>query len=270
MPAKEISEDVLRDLYVTQELSTTEIGRILNVSFTTICNRLSEFGIKKRPAGNDCRKEKALALCPDLLFLNNDNALKNTLCPFSIGKLEELYRAGYSSVEIAAKATLYRIDGKSFTSSTVLSWIRLAGIGIRSRSSACKIALAKSLKSKNHLKKLNSLPRTEKQITACRNAGKKIFKKGNRAFLKASKMRRVLFVCANPGCGIVKSLPPSIFYRRDRHFHSNSCRAKFYANERKIQRLTENPNEKLAALEQEKKRQVKELFGIDMDARENK
>ena len=266
MPEKETSEDVLRDLYVTQGLSTREIGRILNVSFTTICNRLSEFGIKKRPAGYSFLKERALALCPDLLFLNNDNALKNTLSPFSIGKLEELYRAGYSSYEIAAKATLYRIDGKSFGSSTVLLWIRLAGIGIRSCSSACKISHAKSLKVKNHMKKLHSLPPTEKQITARRNSAKKSIKKAIRTSIKAHKMRRFLFVCANPGCGIVISLPPAKFNRSVRHFHSRSCSAKFYAHERKIQRLTGNPAAKLAEIEQEKKRQVKELFGIDMDA----
>ena len=45
---KPLSKDDLINLYVNQKKSSTEVGKILGVSYATVCTRLKEFGIEAR------------------------------------------------------------------------------------------------------------------------------------------------------------------------------------------------------------------------------
>jgi hypothetical protein len=104
-----IDKALLQDLYWDQGLSLTEIGAKLGVHFTTVHRRMIEYGMPRRNIGTRRGHGERLKQAADVL---------------TPGFLTATYeRKGMTTEQIA--------DETGFNRSTVLNYVRQAGIPIR-------------------------------------------------------------------------------------------------------------------------------------------
>jgi predicted DNA-binding protein YlxM (UPF0122 family) len=108
-----LPEDQLRDLYLQQGLTMTEIAERFNVGETTVRRRLSELGVLSRPRG-----PKVSAHLPHLEL--TESTLRNLYLEqkLSIPQIAEHYGWGRETVRL--KLMEYQIPIRSFSQATLV------------------------------------------------------------------------------------------------------------------------------------------------------
>jgi len=262
MPAKEISEDVLRDLYEARGLSQNRIAVELGVSRCKIQYQFKKFGIDTRRTWT-LIKSNSKRILRGYNF-NSDNTPINQECPFSSLRMHEMYWKQEMFIkDIANEASL--ILKKPVTRQVVTRWLKEYKITLRTKSEVRRLMVKRNPDFERRRGKA-VFERLAKSGKLYRGGNKKSIKKANRVSAQVRKQWRVVLVCPWENCKKEFTRRRCEVNKKGLTFCSYSCGAKYYHSKRRIEKLIA----KLAVIEQEKKRQVKELFGIDMDARENK
>jgi hypothetical protein len=145
-----------------------------------------------------CRNKSRFKLNPD--GVNTGNPLENTVCPVSLEKLRDLYwKQGMSTIEIAS--SLSDFFGSSFAGESVRRWLVVASIEIRSKKHAMHVVNKKY----PELKVKRSKIMKRRYADGCAPIGnkgfsKKIRNKANKVRIKMYEDRRIIRICAFPGC----------------------------------------------------------------------
>ena len=109
---KQVDIEKMFDMYVNQRISSREIGEKLNVSLSTVCNKLKELGVKMRTS-TEAQHARTIEL--DIVKLEDMYVNQKMSCP-EIGKI-----MGVTPVTIRKKLKILGIPRRSRSEARALA-----------------------------------------------------------------------------------------------------------------------------------------------------